>query len=157
MSTRVAINGLGRIGRAILKLVFDESTFELVAVNDLVDVENLAYLLRFDTVYGRYPMPLAVDAGHLVIGGRRVRTLQSREPSLLPWRELGVDLVFECTGALTRPEDLAGCGKITVLDGSNRETASRLARLSPRWATGAGSPPRPYHAAGTSRLSRTRL
>jgi len=106
MSTRVAINGLGRIGRAILKLVFDESTFELVAVNDLVDVENLAYLLRFDTVYGRYPMPLAVDAGHLVIGGRRVRTLQSREPSLLPWRELGVDLVFECTGALTRPEDL---------------------------------------------------
>ena len=52
---------------------------------------------------------------------------------------------------------LAGCGKITVLDGSNKKTASRLARLSPRWATGAGSPPRPSHAAGTSRLSRTRL
>ncbi len=58
MSTKVAINGLGRIGRAILKLVIDEPSFELVAVNDLVEVENLAYLLRFDTVYGRYSKPV---------------------------------------------------------------------------------------------------
>jgi len=106
MSTRVAINGLGRIGRAILKLVIDEPAFELMAVNDLVDVENLAYLLRFDTVYGRYPKPVAIEARDLVVAGRRVRTVQSPDVSSLPWRELGVDLVFECTGALTRPEDL---------------------------------------------------
>jgi glyceraldehyde 3-phosphate dehydrogenase len=105
-STRVAINGLGRIGRSILKLVLDEPAFELVAVNDLMDVENLAYLLRFDTAYGRYAKPVAIDAGDLVVAERRIRTVHSRDPSALPWKELGVDVVFECTGALTRPEDL---------------------------------------------------
>ena len=106
MSTKVAINGLGRIGRAILRLVVDEPSFELVAVNDLVDAENLAYLLRFDTVYGRYDRPVAVDGGDLVIAGRTLRTLSQRDPLDLPWKDLGVELVFECTGALTRREDL---------------------------------------------------
>jgi glyceraldehyde 3-phosphate dehydrogenase len=106
MSTKVAINGLGRIGRAILRLVIDEPSFDLVAVNDLVDVENLAYLLRFDTVYGRYAKPVVVDGDHLVIGGRELRTLTSRDPLDLPWKELGVELVFECTGAFTRRDDL---------------------------------------------------
>jgi glyceraldehyde 3-phosphate dehydrogenase len=106
MSTKVAINGLGRIGRSILKLVIDEPLFELVAVNDLVDAENLAYLLRFDTVYGRYSKPVAVDGDNLVVGGRQLRTLKDRDPLRLPWEELGVELVFECTGALTRREDL---------------------------------------------------
>ncbi len=106
MTTRVAINGLGRIGRAILKLVMDEPALELVAVNDLVDVENLAYLLRFDTVYGRYSKPVTVDGGDLVIAGHAMRTLSTRDPLELPWRELDVELVFECTGALTRREDL---------------------------------------------------
>src|SRR5688572_7014426 len=106
MSTKVAINGLGRIGRALLKLVIDEPSIELVAINDLVDAENLAYLLRFDTVYGRYWKPVAVDGNNLLIAGRRVRTLSNRDPSGLPWRDLGIELVFECTGALTRREDL---------------------------------------------------
>ena len=106
MSTNVAINGLGRIGRAILKLVMDEPALQLVAVNDLIDAENLAYLLRFDTVYGRYPKSVAVDGDDLVVAGRKVRTLRSRDPLALPWRELGVELVFECTGAMTRRQDL---------------------------------------------------
>jgi glyceraldehyde 3-phosphate dehydrogenase len=106
MSTRVAINGLGRIGRAILKLVMDEPALELVAVNDLIDIENLAYLLRFDTVYGRYAKSVTVDGDDLVIAGRKVRTLRCADPLDLPWRKLGVELVFECTGALTRREDL---------------------------------------------------
>jgi glyceraldehyde 3-phosphate dehydrogenase len=106
MRTKVAINGLGRIGRAILRLVIDEPSFELVAVNDLVDAENLAYLLRFDTVYGRYPKPVTVDGSDLVIGGCKLRTLRNRDPLDLPWKELGVEVVFECTGALTRREDL---------------------------------------------------
>ena len=106
MSKRVAINGLGRIGRAILKLVVDDPALELVAVNDLVEVENLVYLLRFDTVYGRYPKQVAIEGGDLVVAERRVRMLKSREPSALPWKELGVDLVFECTGALRQLRDL---------------------------------------------------
>ncbi len=106
MSTRVAINGLGRIGRAMVKLVIDEPSFELVAVNDLMDVENLAYLLRFDTVYGRFSKPVAVVGGDLVIEGRTLRTLRDADPRDLPWKELGVELVFECTGALTRRADL---------------------------------------------------
>jgi glyceraldehyde 3-phosphate dehydrogenase len=106
MSTKIAINGLGRIGRAILKLVIDEPALELVAVNDLVGAENLAYLLRFDTVYGRYSKSVSVEGDDLVVAGRRVRTLSQRDPLDLPWKDLGVNLVFECTGALTRREDL---------------------------------------------------
>ncbi|NUO65556.1 MAG: type I glyceraldehyde-3-phosphate dehydrogenase [Gemmatimonadaceae bacterium] len=106
MSTKVAINGLGRIGRAVLKLVLDEPTLELVAVNDLIDTDNLAYLLRFDTVYGRYERPVRVDGDDLVIAGRAIRTLHDRNPAGLPWRDLRVELLFECTGALTRREDL---------------------------------------------------
>lgn len=106
MGARVAINGLGRIGRAILSLVIEDPSLEPVAVNDLTDVETLAYLLRFDTVYGRYPKPVAIDGGDLVIAGRRLRALSTRDPVELPWKELGVELVFECTGALTRREDL---------------------------------------------------
>ena len=106
MSTKVAINGLGRIGRAILKLVIDEPSLELVAVNDLIDVENLSYLLRFDTVYGRYSKPVLINGHDLVVAGRKLRTLNKRDPSELPWKELDVELVFECTGAFTRLEDL---------------------------------------------------
>jgi glyceraldehyde 3-phosphate dehydrogenase len=106
MSIRVAINGLGRIGRAILKLAIDEPSVELVAVNDLVDAENLAYLLRFDTVYGRYAKPVTIEGDDLIVADRRLRTLRKLDPLELPWKDLGVDVVFECTGAHTRHEDL---------------------------------------------------
>jgi glyceraldehyde 3-phosphate dehydrogenase len=106
MSTRIAINGLGRIGRAILKLTIDDPSLELVAVNDLVEADNLAYLLRFDTVYGRYSKSVAIDGADLVVAGRRLRTLRSRDPAELPWKDLGVDLVFECTGRFARRGDL---------------------------------------------------
>jgi len=106
MSCRVAINGLGRIGRAILRLAIGQPELDLVAVNDLAEVENLAYLLRFDTVYGRFTKTLAIEAGNLVVDGRMLRTLRSPDPLGLPWKELGVDLVFECTGTLTRRADL---------------------------------------------------
>lgn len=106
MSMKVAINGLGRIGRAILKLAMDEKSIELVSINDLIDTENLAYLLRFDTVYGRFSKPVTIDGGDLIVAGRKLRTLHSRDPSELPWKQLGVDLVFECTGVHTRRDDL---------------------------------------------------
>jgi len=85
ITTRVAINGLGRIGRSILKLVLDDLALELVAVNDLVDAENLAYLLRFDAVYGRYSKPVAIEGGDLVVAGQRIRTVDRRDPGELPW------------------------------------------------------------------------
>jgi glyceraldehyde 3-phosphate dehydrogenase len=106
VSTRVAVNGLGRIGRAILKLALDEPALEVVAVNDLADAENLAYLLRFDTVYGRYQKHVAVEGRDLAVAGRKVQTLAIRDPLELPWKDLGIELVFECTGALTRRDDL---------------------------------------------------
>jgi glyceraldehyde 3-phosphate dehydrogenase len=125
MSTRVAINGVGRIGRAILRLVIDEPALELVAVNDLVDAECLAYLLRFDTVYGRYSKPVAVEGSNLVVAGRRLRALTVPDPVDLPWKDLGVEVVFECTGALTRREDLekhvrAGA-RIVLLSATSQE------------------------------------
>ena len=125
MSTRVAINGLGRIGRSILKVVMDEPSLELAAVNDLVDVENLSYLLRFDTVYGRYA-PVAVEGGDLVVRGERVATLNVRDPLEIPWKDLGVELVFECTGAHTGREDLekhirAGA-RVVLLSAPSKDT-----------------------------------
>ena len=106
MSIGIAINGLGRIGRAILKLALDEPALDVVAVNDLADVDNLAYLLRFDTVYGRFAKSVAVEGRDLVVAGRKLRTLAIRDPLELPWKELGIELVFECTGVFTRRDDL---------------------------------------------------
>lgn len=80
---RVAINGLGRIGRAALKILLDHPSFELVAVNDLADAENLAYLLRFDTVYGRYHRTVETSQGQLRIDGRPVHFFQQKDPSQL--------------------------------------------------------------------------
>ena len=102
----VAINGLGRIGRAALKILLDADGLDLVAVNDIADADNLAYLLRYDTVYGRYPHDVSAADGALVVNGRRIRALAERDPANLPWRELGVDLVLECTGAFKTAEDL---------------------------------------------------
>jgi glyceraldehyde 3-phosphate dehydrogenase len=106
MSTKVAINGLGRIGRAILKLVIDEPALELIAINDLADLDNIAYLLRFDTVYGRFAKTVTLDGSGLAVAGRKLQTLNNCDPLDLPWKDLGIDLVFECTGAHKRREDL---------------------------------------------------
>jgi glyceraldehyde 3-phosphate dehydrogenase len=103
---RVAINGLGRIGRAALKLILDTPELELVAVNDLVPIDNLAYLLKYDTVYGRYQKDVTHDENHLIIGGKKYRVFSERDPSQLPWSELEIDIALECTGVFTKKEDL---------------------------------------------------
>jgi glyceraldehyde 3-phosphate dehydrogenase len=104
---KVAINGVGRIGRATLKIILDTPDLELVAVNDLASPENLAYLIRYDTVYGRYEHPVSNGPGALTINGRTVKIVSERDPANLPWAELEVDVVFECTGAFRRTKDLA--------------------------------------------------
>ena len=80
----VAINGLGRIGRATLKILSSKQEMTLVAVNDMVPAPDLAYLLRFDSVYGRWDQPVTADGGNLKIGGTEVRVLSQRDPALLP-------------------------------------------------------------------------
>lgn len=102
MTTRVAINGLGRIGRAVLKIVHETPELELVAVNDVAPPDNLAYLLRYDSVYGRFGEEVAHDDDALIVGGKRYRKLSEKKPSKLPWAEMKVDLVFECTGVFTK-------------------------------------------------------
>lgn len=104
--TNVAINGLGRIGRAVLRIVMDTAGLNLVAVNDLADADELAYLLRYDTVYGRYDRPVEARGDQLVVGGHGVTVLHESAPQRLPWRSLNVDVVFECTGVFTTREDL---------------------------------------------------
>jgi glyceraldehyde 3-phosphate dehydrogenase len=103
---KVAINGLGRIGRATLKIVTDTPGFNLVAANDLGSPENLAYLLKYDSVYGRFEKTVDAAEGRLRVGAHTMKLLSERDPARLPWRAFGVDVVFECTGAFTRREDL---------------------------------------------------
>lgn len=102
---RVVINGFGRIGRSFFKVAFEKPGLEFVAINDLADPENLAYLLCYDTVYGRYDKKVEVSGGDLVVGGKKVKLLSQKDPSLLPWKKLDVDVVVESTGRFTRSED----------------------------------------------------
>jgi glyceraldehyde 3-phosphate dehydrogenase len=98
---------MGRIGRALFKQVLEEPALELVAVNDLLDPEAMAYLLNYDSVYGRYEHRVDGEEGGLTVGGRELRALSEKEPGSLPWKELGVELVFECTGVFRRRKEMA--------------------------------------------------
>jgi len=103
--TRIAINGFGRIGRAFFKLAFERPELEVVAINDLTEPETLAYLLRYDTVYGHYNKEVKASEGSLVVEGKKVQVLSEKDPSLLPWGKLGIDVVVESTGRFTKYED----------------------------------------------------
>ncbi len=96
--TRIAINGLGRIGRATLKLALRRPELEVVAVNDLGDAANLAYLLKYDSAYGRSGLEIKTEPGSLIVNGQAIKFLQEKEPNKLPWRELNVKVVVESTG-----------------------------------------------------------
>ncbi|MDB9496216.1 type I glyceraldehyde-3-phosphate dehydrogenase [Spirulina major CS-329] len=103
---RVAINGLGRIGRALFKIIQDIPSLELIAINDLVPPDNLAYLLNYDTVYGRYAKTVSSGANSLTVAGREVKIYSERDPAKIPWGSLDIDVVFECTGFFVKGEDL---------------------------------------------------
>ncbi|MFP3900219.1 MAG: type I glyceraldehyde-3-phosphate dehydrogenase [Acidimicrobiia bacterium] len=106
MVARVAINGLGRIGRATLKSVLEEPALEVVAVNDVAPADNLAYLLHYDTAYGRFGERVVARDSTLSLGTRTITVVNEEDPGRLPWRDLEVDLVFECTGAFRREQDV---------------------------------------------------
>ncbi|MBI2278669.1 MAG: type I glyceraldehyde-3-phosphate dehydrogenase [Candidatus Brennerbacteria bacterium] len=98
MKKKIAINGFGRIGRLFFRLGFGAKEFEIVAINDLGDAANLSYLLRYDTVYGRYTREVKANQGVLVVAGKRIKLLQEKDPAKLPWKKMKVDLVVEATG-----------------------------------------------------------
>ncbi|MEK7109320.1 MAG: glyceraldehyde 3-phosphate dehydrogenase NAD-binding domain-containing protein [Patescibacteria group bacterium] len=101
MSVRVAINGFGRIGRCFLRAAVHDPGVEVVAINDLGDLENLAYLLRHDSVYREFAGQVSVKDGELVVGAKPIKVLQEKDPARLPWGALGIDVVVESTGLFT--------------------------------------------------------
>ena len=104
MAIKVAINGYGRIGRNILRALYESgrtNEIQVVAINDLGDANTNAHLTRHDTAHGRFPGTVVVDGGHMVVNGDRIRVCAERDPAKLPWGELGVDVVLECTGLFT--------------------------------------------------------
>ncbi|WP_290633047.1 type I glyceraldehyde-3-phosphate dehydrogenase [Aquisalimonas sp.] len=104
MTYRIAINGYGRIGRNVLRALYESgrtNEMEIVAINDLGDAATNAHLTRHDTVHGRFNVDVQVDGNDMIVNGDRIRVVAERDPANLPWRELGVDAVMECTGLFT--------------------------------------------------------
>ena len=102
--TKIAINGFGRIGRGFLRAAHGRKEFEVVAINDLASAENLAYLLKYDTVYGRAKFSVASAQGALVVDGKNVSVIAEKDPAKLPWKDMQIDIVIESTGLFTDAE-----------------------------------------------------
>lgn len=116
--TKIAINGFGRIGRAAFKIALEKNDIEVVAINDLTGADILAHLLRYDTAYGHYRREVAVQDGKLVVEGKAFPVYAEPDPKKLPWKELGVDVVLECTGRFTSKETASqhiGAGAAKVI------------------------------------------
>ena len=117
---KVAINGFGRIGRLVFRLMEEDPMFEVVAINDLTDAEQLAYLLKYDSNHRNYRIDeISFDEENLIIAGRKVRIYKEMDPNNLPWGELGIDQVFECTGKFVKKDDAmahinAGAKKVII-------------------------------------------
>jgi len=104
MKTRVAINGFGRIGRNAFKIAFAREDIDVVAINDLTDTKTLAYLLAHDSNYGTYDKEVSFDDENLIVADQKIRVLAERDPALLPWKDMSVDVVIESTGFFTDKE-----------------------------------------------------
>ena len=120
MTTRVGINGFGRIGRNYFRAALEQNAdLDIVAVNDLTSPEALAHLLKYDSITGRIGESVEVQDGNLVVGGKTIRVLAERDPSNLPWKDMGVDIVIESTGFFTKADDArkhidAGAKKVLI-------------------------------------------
>lgn len=105
MAIKVAINGFGRIGRLAFRLMFGDKKFDIVGINDLTDAETLAYLLKYDTAQGPYKTDsVSFEGNDLIVDGKRIRVTAVKEPNLIPWKEMDVDVVLECTGLFASKE-----------------------------------------------------
>ena len=129
MTARIAINGYGRIGRCILRALYEgrhRGAMQIVAINDLGDTATNAYLTQYDTAHGRFPLDVEVDGDNLLVAGDRIRVLAERDPARLPWAELGVDAVLECTGLFRTREKSsahlqAGAGRVVISAPAGKE------------------------------------
>ena len=138
MATKIAINGFGRIGRLAFRQIFEDKSMEVVAINDLTDPKMLAHLLKYDSVQGRYNHEVTCDETSITVDGTKITILAEKDPANLPWKELGVDIVLECTGFFTSKAKSqahidAGAKKVvisapagsdlkTIVYGTNHET-----------------------------------
>ena len=116
---RIAINGFGRIGRLVYRILSEDNFFDVVAINDLSSSEELAYLLKYDTNHRTYNKNITFDNEGIIVNNKKTKVFSETDPSNLPWKELGIDLVFECTGKFTKEEDalkhvLAGAKKVLI-------------------------------------------
>ncbi len=116
---KIAINGFGRIGRLVYRIMEEDSFFDVVAINDLSSPEELAYLLKYDTNHRTYSKEITFDSDGIIVDGKKIKVFAEKEPENLPWKEMGIDLVFECTGKFTKEEDAkrhltAGAKKVLV-------------------------------------------
>jgi len=122
MPVKIAINGYGRIGRNVLRALYEgqrRNELTVVAVNDLGDAKTNAHLTRYDTAHGRFPFPVGVDGDYLVVDGDKIKVCAERDPTKLPWGSLGIDIVLECTGLFTSKEKAgahlkAGAKKVVI-------------------------------------------
>ena len=117
---KIAINGFGRIGRLVFRIMSEDPSFDVVAINDLTDAEQLAYLLKYDTAHRNYKVnDITFDNDNIIVDGKKIRVFSETDPSNLPWGELGIDEVFECTGHFTTKEGAlkhieAGAKKVII-------------------------------------------
>lgn len=121
MAIKIAINGFGRIGRLVTRIMLDDpTTFDVVAINDLSTPEDLAYLLKYDTTQGRFKdEEISFDNESIIVSGKKITVLKEKDPTLLPWKAMDIDLVFECTGVFTKKEKAmahiqAGAKKVII-------------------------------------------
>jgi glyceraldehyde 3-phosphate dehydrogenase len=134
MAVSIAINGYGRIGRMVLRALYEggrRDELRLVAINDLGDADTNAHLTRFDTAHGPFPFDVSVEGSELVIDGDRIKVCAERSPAALPWRELGVDVVLECTGFFASKEKAsahleAGAAKVVISAPAGKEVDATI-------------------------------
>lgn len=109
MAIKVAINGFGRIGRLTFRILTDDPHFEVLAINDLGNASDLAYLLKYDSIHGRFKQNSIIStADNIIVDDKKISVFCEKDPTKLPWQELGIDLVFECSGALATKEKASG-------------------------------------------------
>ncbi|MDO8625936.1 MAG: type I glyceraldehyde-3-phosphate dehydrogenase [Candidatus Magasanikbacteria bacterium] len=119
MSIKIAINGFGRIGRQAFKVALEHKKIQVLAINDLADPKTLAHLLKYDTAYGQYPRAVSFDEKNIIVAGQKFPVLNEKDPALLPWKKLKIDVVLENTGRFTKKEDAekhiqAGAKKVII-------------------------------------------
>lgn len=132
MSTKIGINGFGRIGRIAFRIAAKREDVEIVAVNDLLDVDHLAYLLKYDSVHGKFDGTVEVENGNLVVNGKTIRVTAERNPEDLKWDAVGVDLVMECTGIFTSHE----AAKKHITAGAKKVLISAPSKDAPMFVLG---------------------